>query len=72
MALGVGKSSLMGEVMAALKEGRCGGGALLIETCGASSMIVLQNSFLRARAGVNLVAGNWMSAIVFADMVREW
>lgn len=65
-AFGVGKSSLIGEVMAALVGGN-GGAARRIEICGASSMMVWQCSCLRACAGANVVGASSISAITVGE-----
>ena len=54
IALGVGKSSLIGDAMLGLAMGACGG-ARRTDTCGASSIMVLRMLPLRTGAEAALL-----------------
>lgn len=63
MALGVGKSSLMGEATGILSLGLCGG-ALRTDICGASSIMVVRGCCLRAGTAERIISGGSISVIV--------
>lgn len=72
--LGVGKSSLMGEVTDLRLSGSFGGGARRTDICGMSSITVLRKFIFRAcrTAGSNVVGGSvgWLAMLMGLDLSR--